>query len=865
MGGKIYNLTADVVNGTVTRNNNDLSTAQVTVRNRFRKYIRDEASGTNTKKQIFQPMDLITIWLQRIPGKPIQVFTGYLDSCPYYQGLPGNCTFTASCTLKGLAYKWFDPGLATFTNFIDSETGWIYNPNTGEGQNPAYETQFEAVGGSNFTGTGAQAVINDGGFAKLLHDFLRQAAFVPEDQILISDLPPTLPQIAAQLWTNINTDANTALEQLGTQLSQIMGINYTPPTSSASTTLPPTTLNQINQLINANDTNGNKVDNLVLIFAALLLTNFNIKYNVSQSQNPNNWGYGLFALRTQVNFAGQNPLPTPLDSSGTSLLNLTGTTIDGKTINQVLDLSTSVALMTTRLVQAGIPSSQDDIKSLVPWIQKAVGYAINPKQDSLTTLYQLAQTYAGVGLPATPTSTPGNSLSPATISWSDPSVQSDMDAQELQTFKASYQNSDPWLAWAFLQAKNISLDLKLNTVPNQSKNQLVLSYGQTGINAANNPLITFFNTLKGNTSIDNVFINTVSTSGSGQLMQSLNKGTVSSITLASTNLPQNSVLVNWPTSPQPTAASTTSTSTTASSTTDPTGTDNENGISFETLATFSANAAFAANFTFPSNYLESNALTGDRALMNDTSCLEGAQQFAQASMRNLMSLPDGRYLAYYPDYFGAHRGPYWNIRDIEILNLGIQLNDESLATHVYVVGDTFAGDGTIDLFDEVSTRGVATITQEFMLQSFIENYRVDPTTGLPIKESFGELLTDARSFLNHYGARPYSEQNPIIRNAFFEFLMAWQKFMQLWASQFATDCEFTFQPEIMAGGIIGFPDHGLQMFVESVTHNFDYTAGFSTTAVLSSPASLNSTQGRDNKYKPGFALAGTINTVGASG
>jgi hypothetical protein len=227
-----------------------------------------------------------------------------------------------------------------------------------------------------------------------------------------------------------------------------------------------------------------------------------------------------------------------------------------------------------------------------------------------------------------------------------------------------------------------------------------------------------------------------------------------------------------------------------------------------------------------------------------------------------MSLPDGRFLAFYPDYFGTVRGPYWYIYDIETIDLGIQLNDEALATHVYVVGDTFAGDGTIDWQDNISTRGVATITQAMMLESFIEQYTV--TKGDINKQKLGRL-EDAYAFLNHYGARPHKEEFPIIRNTFFEFLLAWQRFMQLWAAQFATEVTFTFQPEVMAGGILGFPDHGLQMYCESVTHSWDYAGSFDTTAVLSSPALLHGAKAPDGWSKPGFALGGNVNTVGAAG
>jgi len=324
------------------------------------------------------------------------------------------------------------------------------------------------------------------------------------------------------------------------------------------------------------------------------------------------------------------------------------------------------------------------------------------------------------------------------------------------------------------------------------------------------------------------------------------------------------VLVKWPT--KPTGGNQGASN---SPSTDPTTGQTDSKLTFEQLAAFSANAAFASQFAFPANILESHFLTGDRALLNDVSCLDAVKQFCQASMRNFMSLPDGRFLAFYPDYFGAIRGPYWYIHDIEMTNMGIQLNDDALATHVFVVGDTFGLNSAIDWTDEVTTRGVATITQAFMLESFIESYEsaLSKMDSNAKPEPLGRLKY-AYDFLQHYGARPHKEEYPIIRNVFFEFLMAWQRFMQLWASQFATEVTFTFQPEVMAGGIIGFPEHSFQVYVEQVTHTWDYSGGFETQAVISSPAIMrpSSTTATDKPGKfPGFVLAGGTNTVGAAG
>jgi N-acetyl-anhydromuramyl-L-alanine amidase AmpD len=96
--------------------------------------------------------------------------------------------------------------------------------------------------------------------------------------------------------------------------------------------------------------------------------------------------------------------------------------------------------------------------------------------------------------------------------------------------------------------------------------------------------------------------------------------------------------------------------------------------------------AFAASFNFPTidDSLEAIALTGNRSLMNDQPLLPFIQQLCDASLRQFQSLPDGRFYAFYPDYFGEmlHHPPYWEIDDIEVLNGGINLSDDALVTHM---------------------------------------------------------------------------------------------------------------------------------------------------------------------------------------
>lgn len=840
LGGKIYDVSSDVVRGTVTQNCGDVSKATFELRNRYQKWLRDTESGN---RSIFLPMDMVTIWLQRVAGRPVQVFTGYLDSVPYYQGYPGNAKFEATCTLKKLAFTWFDPGLQTFFQWVQTNDGWYFDPSTGEGLNAPAKGQGESIAGTAaLSAAGNTGKINDTGFANLIGRFMTDIAGWSADDVLVSELPADIPKLAAQLWSKIQTDTLQDLSALEDYFKARMGINgwanpdpATPTDSSGNPTQTATIQTLLQRMQKRAD--ANNVPILVLALAAYVLTGFDETYSTGPDAGLSNWGYGIFALQPKTIASG-----TPFSSDFPLQ-----TDIDGKKPSDLLDVSISTDVFCKRLnANQGTwakAARANDLTAIKTWVEKALGRAL-PKVDLTSAFNRAKQLSAASVIVTPPTGAPSTAPDPASITFASQSVQTLLTDAEKTTVKAHYSASKPWLAAVLVRAKNTSK--KLTITPPATKNASLIAL--TGPAA---DLQRFFATLKGDATID-----TASMLLAGATEASvLQTGVVSNVPAG---VPTRSSTLVIKQTKQPTSAPSASTSASTTATDTSIG-----GASFQQLATFSANAAFAANFAFPTNVAESALLTGDRALMNDISCLDAFKQFTQASLRTFRSLPDGRVLAFYPDYFGAYRKPYWQIYNIELTDFGIQLNDEALATHVYVVGDTFDGDGQITMEDDVSTRGVATLTQAFMLNSFIEPYSApENKTGQNMPPAIGRLH-DAYAFLQHYGARPHKEEQPLIRNTLYEFLLAWQKFMYLWAQQFATSISFTFQPEVMAGGLVAFPDHDVQMYCESVTHTFDYESGFDTVGVMTAPSLIQGSH-VDRTHKPGFALGGNINTVGVA-
>lgn len=294
-------------------------------------------------------------------------------------------------------------------------------------------------------------------------------------------------------------------------------------------------------------------------------------------------------------------------------------------------------------------------------------------------------------------------------------------------------------------------------------------------------------------------------------------------------------------------------------------------------------AAFATFIDLPGllDQAESLSLQGERSLMNDQPLLPAVEQICQASLRNFQSMPNGNFFAFYPDYFGglSHRTPYWQIHDIEILDGQIQLSDDALATHVYVVGDTMNFDGQVEIFEKMASAGVVTVFNAFMAD-FIngvnsptlqkqskdkKKQKKDQATYEKQIQQFPTLAekNNAIAFLKKYGARPLYQEMPMIRSHFYELFYAYQTFCLFWSKQFLSTFQFTFMPELFPGGIVSFPDHGIQCYVDEVVHNCDYEGGFTTQANLVAPAAIKgkggkAMDGRRHWVSQGLVRAGAI-------
>lgn len=245
--------------------------------------------------------------------------------------------------------------------------------------------------------------------------------------------------------------------------------------------------------------------------------------------------------------------------------------------------------------------------------------------------------------------------------------------------------------------------------------------------------------------------------------------------------------------------------------------------------------SFFKQVNFNNAYIseESSLLSGEKALMNDTSAMDFVKTLCKGSLRSFQSDPFGNFVAFFPDYFGMYKSDssknLHRIQDVELIDVTIRATDD-IYTHVYIIDSAQVPDlyGLIDTstvsetFKKLNSTGVVTFENTDLIRTLL-NFQSD---------------AEVNKFLRRHGARPYVENRPEITNKQFAKLYAIQVFLQRWAGQFNTQVQLTFSPELWPGNRAIIGSTGVAVYIDSVTHQFSYTGGFKTTAVVSSPQQI---------------------------
>lgn len=206
----VVDLSPYIVSCRIQRVVDDVSSAEIEFRNPKilqdgkPKFLFTEQKTEGKYLPVFHPMDPITIVMERIQGKPIQVFTGYCDTVPDVQLFPGTAKIRASCTLKRLNYTFWDPALPFVTKFMQNY-GWYLDPNSGMASRPDAEDD---------TGKPVNK-LNDSSIANMLYAVLNEIGGWDDKNIYIQPLPPGISKRVIKLFDEFIADNESASKEVG--------------------------------------------------------------------------------------------------------------------------------------------------------------------------------------------------------------------------------------------------------------------------------------------------------------------------------------------------------------------------------------------------------------------------------------------------------------------------------------------------------------------------------------------------------------------------------------------------------------------------------------------------------------------------
>lgn len=769
-----------IVRGNVKRRTGAASTAEIELRNPNKIF-------TTPGAPLFRPMDPITIYLTRLKNRPIQVFTGYLDSTPYLQLFPGTVKLVATCTLKRLMYTYWDPSLPYVFEFL-RQFGWNVDINNG--------SMFH---NSTFAGPTLEETkgeLADGSMGSLLYATLWHIGGWDPKSIYIESLPDGIAKKMAGMFNHLAENSAAMAKNVESLAHNVVGVGAAGSGGGPLADVPALgkdgtyTISELVQLSLALGLRGESA----AIAAAVAFAESTGRASVVNSLQC----VGLWQIRASVHHTYTlEELKDPV-KNGKEMLRISK---NGTVWTPAWSAYTNGAYKAF-LDDARRAVELTPVLSLKDWTEKngkksreskgsgAAGAAPNPVSGKKTGgwvygsgvptdlnkamksfMDRMATFYDGT---ITVTTTTNHTYLTASGNVSD---HNGGGAADLGSAANGGWPLDGQGGFKLATAAYRACGLSYNDAVAKSK---VPSYDRVPCPEG---AVQILWRVEGHH--DHVHIGTGAVgahgSGSGAVASGPGGGPGGG-TSDDTSLP---------------------------------GDDKSRA------------AAFAGYMNLPGalDVAESMGLAGQKSLLNDQPLLPFIQQIASSAMREIQSMPNGNFFAFFPDYFGGFgkRTPYWLIDDLEVLEGGIDLTDDYLATNVFIVGDISGYDNQITFADRLLSSGVMDMASAFK-------------SGFVV----GGKLSDKHltEFLTKYGVRPYKEENPMIRSPYYEAFLSYQKFMQLWAKQFATTFQFTFMPELYPGGIVGLKDHGIQCYIEEVMHTFDYESGFTTQAVLSAPAAM---------------------------
>ena len=220
--------------------------------------------------------------------------------------------------------------------------------------------------------------------------------------------------------------------------------------------------------------------------------------------------------------------------------------------------------------------------------------------------------------------------------------------------------------------------------------------------------------------------------------------------------------------------------------------------------------------------------------------LDYVKSVCHASMRTFMSLPDGSFGAFVPDYYGFFSTTTGtnNIISLplsQVKTYTTNVDKSSYKTHVFLLTDELTDGATMGVASTSSlnaltqlqnSSGIITLPKQGALLCKLMDFSA---AGVP------NTVNGISTLMNRWGVSVLKKQDMNIVSHVMTTIEAVYELLTSWANVFKTSMSIIFRPDILPGVRLTVEGTNTTYYVSGCSHSWDASGGGTTSLTLSSP------------------------------
>ena len=237
-------------------------------------------------------------------------------------------------------------------------------------------------------------------------------------------------------------------------------------------------------------------------------------------------------------------------------------------------------------------------------------------------------------------------------------------------------------------------------------------------------------------------------------------------------------------------------------------------------------------------------------LYDNVPTLDFVKSVCNATMRSFISLPNGAFCAFVPDYYGFFQDASGivneiEIPDIDVVNYSVTMDKSSYKSHVFLLtneqfGNVYGITSDSDITTAIRLADSSGIVSFQRQPDTLINFINIEAAGVPqTPEGFTELM-------NRWGVSVLKQTDTNIVSHVLTTIEALKMLIDAWANVFTAQIQLAFRPDLFPGLRLKLNSAGIIVFCKEVTQNWSSTAGGSTTVQTCATCGSNGKAGINN-------------------